>query len=199
MSSATTTAQEISQSTTSDSTEKSTSTPRQSLQSKNGSLDRETVISSITGYESDLTERLEILEREAELQAGQNELNECLEYVAQLLDLFKRTLITTELENENDSNNDTQKRRSSSGNSHLDDKMEKTILNTGLTKEQWSGLLFIAFNVQETTELSKVSKKHLHKVHDMAQRLLDDNEQNAVIALLHAIETHMDKKYLTDK
>ena len=197
--SSTTTTQAVSQSSRADSTEKSTSTPRQSLQSKNGSLDRETVISSITGYESDLTERLEILEREAEVQSRQNELNECLEYVAQLLDLFKRTMITTELENENDLHNDTQKHRGSSSSNHLDDKMEKIILSKGLTKEQWSGLLFIAFNVQETTELTKVSKKHLQKVHDMALRVLDDNEQNAVTALLHAIETHMDKKYLTDK
>ena len=192
------TAHEASQSTS----EKS-STSKQSLSSKNGSLDKETIINSITGYECDLTERLEFLEREAELQARQIELNECLEYVAQLLDLFQRTVVTAELDNEHDCHNDTQrhpqKHRGSTGNSHLDEKMEKIILNKGLTKEQWSGLLYMAFNVQETTELTKVSKKHLQKVHDMTIRVLDDNEQNAVTALLTAIETHIDKKYFTDK
>lgn len=179
------------------------STPKQSLQSKNGSLDKETIINGITGYECDLTERLEMLEREAEVQARENELNECLEYIAQLVDLFKRSIIATELENEHDCHDESQrhsqKHRGSTGNSHLDEKMEKIILDKGLTKEQWSGLLYIAFNVQDTTELSKVNKKHLQKVHDMSQRVLDDNEQNAVTALLNAIETHMDKKYFTDK
>lgn len=185
-----------------DSTDKSR-TEKPSIQSKNGSLDKETIINSITGYENDLTERLEILERDAETQARQLELGECLEFVAQLVDLFKRTVITTELQKQNDWHNDTRNRlqqsKGATGNRNLDDKIEKIIISKGLTKEQWSNLLYMALSTDESTEINKVSKKHLQKVNDMASRLLDNDEHNAVSALIKAIETYMAKNYFTEK
>jgi hypothetical protein len=174
-----------------------------SIQSKNGSLDKETIINSITGYENDLSERLEILEREAEVQARQNEMGECLEFVAQLVDLFKRTVIKTELQKQNDWHNDTQNHlqqsKGATGNRNLEDKIEKIINSKGLTKQQWNNLLYMALSTDESTEINKVSKKHLQKVHDMVSRALDDDEQNAVSALINAIETYMPKNYLTEK
>jgi hypothetical protein len=178
-------------------------TEKSTLQSKNGSLDKETIINSITGYENDLTERLEILEREAELQARQNEMGECLEYVAQIVDLFKRTIITAELEKQNELHNDTRhhlrQSKGATGNRNLDDKIEKIIISKGLTKQQWNNLLYMALSTDESTEINKVSKKHLHKVNDMVSRTLDEDECGAVSALIKAIETHMPNKYLTDK
>ena len=188
--------------TSSDGTGKS-QTPKQSLKSKTTSLDKDTVINSITGYENDLIERLEILEREAEMQSQQIELGECLEFVVQLVDLFKRAVIATELQNENGCHNDTSKclprHKSTIGNTHIDDKIEKVIISKGLTKEQWRGLHFMALSNGESTEINKVSIQHLHKVRDMVSRLLGDDEQNAASALINVIEVHMPKQYFTDK
>ena len=77
--------------------------------------------------------------------------------------------------------------------------MEKIVLSKDLTKEQWNCLLYMALSTGDSTEITKVSKRHLHKVHDMASRLLEDDEQNAVFALINAIEKHMSKKYFTEK
>lgn len=188
--------------TTHDSTDKSR-TEKPSIQSKNGSLDKETIINGITGYENDLTERLEMLEREAELQAQQIELGECLEFVAQLVDLFKRTVIMSELQKQNDWHTDTrnqfQQSKGATCSRNLDDKIEKIMINKGLTKEQWSHLLYMALSTDESTEIHKVSKKHLQKVQDMASRLLEKDEHNAVSALIKVIETHIPKNYLTEK
>jgi hypothetical protein len=178
-------------------------TPKHSRQSTNTSLDNEVIINSITGYENDLSDRLQKLERDAEIQARQIELNECLEFVAQLVDLFKRTVVTSELQNQEDRHNDIgnqlTKNKSTTGNRLLDDKVEKIALSKGLTKEQWSCLHYMALSTGDNTEITKTSKKHLHKVHDMASRLLEDDEQNAVFALINAIEKYMSKKYFTEK
>jgi hypothetical protein len=130
-------------------------------------------------------------------------MGECLEFVAQLVDLFKRTVIKTELQKQSDWHNDTQNRlqqsKGATGNRNLDDKIEKIINSKGLTKQQWNNLLYMALSTDESTEINKVSKKHLQKVHDMVSRTLDDDEQNAVSALINAIETYMPKNYLTEK
>jgi hypothetical protein len=178
-------------------------TAKQSLQTPNSSLDNETIINSITGYENDLRDRLETLERDADRQASQIEFGECLEYVAQLVDLFKHTVVTAELQNQKDWHNDTrnhlQKHKGVTGNRLLDDKVENIAISKGLTKEQWSCLLYMALSTGEAVEITKVSKKHLQKVHDMASRLLENDEQTAVFALINAIEKYMAKKYFTDK
>jgi len=187
---------------TQDGTDKS-HTAKQSLQTTNTTLDHETIISSITGYENDLRDRLEKLEQEAERQARQIELGECLEFVAQLVDLFKHTVVTSELQDQDDWHNDTQnylqKHRDSTGNRFLNDKIEKIAISKGLTKEQWGCLLYLTLNTGDTVEITKVSKKHLQKVYDMSSRLFEDDEQNAVFALINAIEKHMAKKYFTEK
>jgi hypothetical protein len=185
-----------------DGTDKS-HTAKQSLQTTNTSLDHETILNSITGYENDLRDRLEKLEREAERQARQIELGECLEFVAQLVDLFKHTVVTSELQDQDDWHNDTrnhlQQHKDSTGNRFLNDKIEKIAISKGLTKEQWGCLLYMALNTGDTVEITKVSRKHLQKVYDMSSRLLEDDEQNAVFALINAIEKHMAKKYFTEK
>lgn len=178
-------------------------TTKPSLQTTNRSIDNDIMINSITGYEKDLQEKLAQLEREAERQAEQNELVECLEYVAQLVALFKHTVVTTELQNQNDWHHDTQshlqKNKGVTGNRLLDDKVENIVINKGVTKEQWSCLLYMALNTGDTIDITKVSKKHLHKVHDMASRALEDTEKNAVFALINAIEKHMTNQHFTEK
>jgi hypothetical protein len=178
-------------------------TPKQSLQPPNRSIDNETLINSITGYENDLRDRLEKLEHDAERQARQIEYGECLEFIAQLVELFKHTVVASELKNQNDCHNDTrnhlEQHKSISGNRLLDDKVENIVISKGLTKEQWSCLLYVALSTGDTVEITKVSKKHLHKVHEMASRLLEDVEKNAVIALINAIEKHMATKYFIEK
>ena len=137
------------------------------------------------------------------MHSRQTELNECLEYVAQLVDLFKHTVITSELQHQNDWYKDTQhnlqQHKGITGNRLLDDKIENIVINKGLNKEQWSCLLYIAFSNSDAMEISKVNRKHLQKVHNMALRLLEDDEQNAVFALINAIEKHMSKQYFTGK
>ncbi|CAF4796823.1 unnamed protein product [Rotaria sp. Silwood1] len=167
------------------------------------SIDNESIINSITGYENDLGDRLERLEREAGMQAQQIELNECLECIAQLLDLFKRTVITSELQNQNDWHynirQQLQQHNGVTGNRLLDDKVEKIVINKGLTKEQWNCLLYMALSTGDKVELTKVSKKYLQKVRDKASRLLETGEQNAVFALINATEKFISKNYSTEK
>jgi hypothetical protein len=194
--------QNRSHTTTHDGTEKA-HTPKQSLQIPNRSIDNETLINGITGYENDLRDRLEKLEHDAEREARQNEYGECLEFIAQLVELFKHTVVASELQNQNDCHNDIQnhlkRQKGVSGNRLLDDKVENIVISKGITKEQWSCLLYMALSSGDAVEISKVSKNHLHKVHDMVSRLLEGDEKNAVLALINAIENHMAKNYFTEK
>jgi hypothetical protein len=188
--------------TTHDSTDQ-TGAGRPSVQTKKTNLNNEAIINSLTGYETNLGDQLEKLEREAELQARQIELSECLEFVAQLVDLFKHTIVTCELQNQNDWHSDTrhqlQQYKGVTGNRLLDEKIEKIAISKGLTKQQWTCLLYMAINTGETVEISNVSKKHLKKVHDKALRLLEDDEQDAVLALVNSIEKYMSKTHFTEK
>jgi len=176
---------------------------KKSNHSTDAVYDNETLINSITGFEKDLTDRLELLERDAEIHARQIELGECLEYVAQLVDLFKHTVITMELKNQNHWHHNTQdnlqKHKGITGNRLLDDKVEKIVLSRGLNKEQWNCLLYISYNNGDTMEITKSTKQHLHKVRDMASRLLEDTEQSAVFALIKAMETYMAKNHFIQK
>jgi CBS-domain-containing membrane protein len=176
---------------------------KQSVPATKININNETIINSITGYETNLGEQLEHLEHEAELQAQQLELSECLEFVAQLIDLFKHTVITSELQNQNDWHNDTryqlQQHKGVTGNRIFDEKIEKIVISKGLTKEQWRCLLYMGINTADRVEITNVSKKYLKKVHDKAARLLEEDEQSAVFALINAIEKYMSKDYFTDK
>ena len=176
---------------------------RQSSQPTKIKLNNETIINSFTGYEANLGDQLEQLEREAEMQAQQIELSECLEFVAQLVSLFKHTVIASELRNQNDWHNDIghqlQQHKGVTGNRLLDKKVEEIVVNKGLTKEQWTCLLYMAINTGDIIELTKVTHRHLKKVHDKASRLLEDDEKKAVVALIDAIEKYMSKNYFTEK
>ncbi|CAM4869802.1 unnamed protein product [Rotaria socialis] len=163
--------------------------------------DNENTINTITGYAYDFGNRLE---RETDLQAQQIELNECIEFVTQLVDLFKRTVITVELQSQNDWHNDTRQHQEqhnsvTGGNRLLDDKVEKIVIRKGLTKEQWSCLLYMLLSTDDMVELAKISKKHLKKVRDKALRLLEDDEKSGVFALINAIKKHVSKIYFTGK
>ncbi|CAF2075104.1 unnamed protein product [Rotaria magnacalcarata] len=115
---------------------KKTHMTKQSRETTYKSSDNENITNAITGYEYDLgdrLERLERLEREAGMQAQQIELNEYIEFVAQLVDLYKRTAITVELQSQNDWHNDTrqhqeQHKSATGGNRLLDDKVEKIVI-----------------------------------------------------------------------
>lgn len=182
---------------------KKVQTTEQSVQSNYAKVDNETIINSITGYEKNLGERLQRLEFEAGMQAQQIELNECIERIVQLVDLFKRTVITDELKNQDDWHGDTQRHlkqyKGVTGNRRIDEKVEKIVMRKGITKEQWNCLLYMVLSTDDTVELTKVSKKHLQKVRDKVLRLIEGNEQSAVCALIDAIEQHMSKNFLVDK
>lgn len=182
---------------------KKSQTTKGSLRSTCNSTDNENILNTITGYENDLGDRLEQLEREAGVQAQQIELNECLEFVAQLVELFKHTVITSELQTPHEWHNETQNRlqqhKGATGNRTLDDKVEEIVINKGLTKAQWNCLLYMALSTDDIVELTKVNKKHLQKVRDKVLRLFEDEEKNAVLALINAIEKYMSKDYLIEK
>ncbi|CAF3746798.1 unnamed protein product [Rotaria magnacalcarata] len=170
---------------------KKTHMTKQSRETTYKSSDNENITNAITGYEYDLgdrLERLERLEREAGMQAQQIELNEYIEFVAQLVDLYKRTAITVELQSQNDWHNDTRQ--------HQEQHKSAT---GGLTKEQWNCLLYMLLSTDDMVELSKISKNYLKKVRDKALRLLEDNEKSAVFALINAIEKCVSKIYFTGK
>ncbi|UJR34163.1 hypothetical protein I4U23_021571 [Adineta vaga] len=161
----------------------------------------ETIINTITGYENDLGDKLAQIDREAEIQVQQIELTECLLLIAQLVELFKHTIITSELQNQDDWHKDTshhlRKQNGATGNTLIDDKIEEIVLNKGLTKQQWTCLLYISFSNSDTIEITKTNKKHLQKIHDKALRLLEIDERDAVFALIHAIETYMSKDHFS--
>jgi hypothetical protein len=83
-------------------------------------------------------------------------------------------------------------------NSFIGDKVEKIAVSKGLTKEQWDRLLYLTLTVSDSTEITKVSKKHLQKVHDMVSRLFENDQQTITFALINAIEKHMPKKYFIE-
>jgi hypothetical protein len=146
---------------------------------------------------------LEALEREAVVQSKQVELNDCIEFVSHLVDLFKQTVILPELQSENDWHDDVghrlKRNKGSTGNSHLDDKVEKIAIKMGLTKEQWNILLYVNITAGDTLDMNKVTRNHLKKVHDMTSRLLEGDEQITVFALIDAIEKHMPKNHYNER
>jgi len=162
----------------------------------------ETIISAFIGYDNSLDDHLEQFEHEADIQAQQMELNECFEFVVQLVNLFKNTVIMSELQCENDWHENLRHQlknnKGTTGNSFLDHKAEEIALSKGLTKEQWNRLLYLTLTTGDTTEITKVSKKHLQKVHDMVSRLFESDLQTITFALINAIEKYMPKKYFTE-
>jgi hypothetical protein len=185
------------------STDKSRTT-NQSRQTSNTSIGKEAIaISSIAGFGNDLGDKLKKLELETEIEVQKIELSECLMFVAQLVDLFKHTVIASELRTQNEWHSDTRhhlkQHKGITSNRLFDDKIEKIVMNNGLTKDQWRCLLYMSLNTDDTVEITKVSKKDLKNLHDKASRLLEVDEQNAVFALINATEKHMLKEDVIDK
>jgi hypothetical protein len=154
-------------------------------------------------YESWFKDNIERLEREADVQSKQNELTDCVEFVSQLVDLLKHTVILPELQSENDWHDDIEhqlkRNKGSTGDIHLDDKLERIAISKGLTKEQWRALLYVNLTAGDTLEMITMTRNHLKKVHDMASRLLEREEQLAVFALINAIEKYMPESHFIDK
>jgi hypothetical protein len=154
-------------------------------------------------YENLFRDNLETLEREADLQSKQNELNDCIEFVSQLVDLLKHTVIIPELQSENDWHDDIEhqikRNKGNTGNTNLDDKIERIAISKGLTKEQWKALLYVNLTAGDSLEMITMTRNHLKKVHDMASRLLEREEQLPVFALIDAIKKHMPKGHFVDK
>lgn len=167
---------------------------RESLQSPSVAADSDSFINTLTGFEYDLGEKLAQIDREAEIQAQQLELSECLALVAQLVELFKRVVITPQLRTQYGWQHDA----GVTDNKLLDGKVEKIVAEKGLTKEQWNCLIYISYSNGDTTEITRVHKRHLRRLREKAQRLLEDGERNAVFALLKATETHMSQEHLTN-
>jgi hypothetical protein len=175
---------------------------KQTLQSSKASIDDETIIHAFIGYEHNFGDHLEQLEHETDVQAEQIEISECIEFIVQLVNLFKHTVIMSELQYENDWHDNLQHQlknnKGITDNSFIGDKVEKIAVSKGLTKEQWDRLLYLTLTVSDSTEITKVSKKHLQKVHDMVSRLFENDQQTITFALINAIEKHMPKKYFIE-
>ena len=174
-----------------------------SLLHTNATSDNELIINTLTGFECDLGDKLAQIDREVEMQVQELELSECLLLVAQLVELFKHTVITTALQNQNEWFNDTgdhlRKQNGATGNTLLDRKVEQIVMDKGITRQQWNCLLYISLSNGDTSEITKVSKKQLQKVHEKAARLLEVDERDAVFALIDAIESYMSKEHFTNK
>jgi hypothetical protein len=157
----------------------------------------------INTYESFFKDNLEKLEREADIQSRQIELNDCIEFVSQFVDLLKHTVIIPELQFEDDWHDDIghqiKRNKGTTGNRLLDDKVERIAISKGLTKEQWKALLYLNLTAGDSLEMITVTRNHLKKVHDMASRLLEHEEQLAVFALIDAIKKYMPESHFIDK
>lgn len=153
--------------------------------------------------ESDFGKDFEDLEREADLQAKLIEINECLEHIAQLVDLFKHRIILPKLElngeEHDDAKDEFKRNKGATGNHRLDALVVQTAISMGLTKEQWRQLLHLNLTAGDVLEITKVSRSHLKKVHDMASRLLEPDEKAATFSLIGAIENHLPDKYFLTK
>lgn len=140
-------------------------------------------------------EDMKRLEGEADQQSAEVELNELIEFISQLVDLFKHAIIMSELQSEDDWHENVRhqlkRNKGVTGNILLDDKIEKIAIKKGLTKEQWIRLLYINFTAGDTLEMNTVSRSHLKTVYNMALRLLVGEEQASVLALIEAIQNHM--------
>ena len=149
--------------------------------------------------ESFLAYDIELLEREADLQSKQIELNECIKFLSQLVDLFKHTIIIPELETADDWHDglihQIKRNRGTTGNTLVDNKVEQIVLAKGLTTEQWQRLLALNFTAGDSLDMMNTSRSHLKKVHYMVSRLLENEEQKAAFALINAIEQFMPENH----
>jgi hypothetical protein len=152
-----------------------------------------------SSYGSVFKDKIEQLERDADMQSEQVELNDFGEFVSQLIDLLKHTIIIPELQSEIDWHEDIEhqlkRNKGITGNGLLDDKVDQIAVRKGLTKEQWRRLLYVRLIAGDSLEMTKVSRSHLKKVHDMASRLLEDEERTTVFALVDTIEKHIPRSH----
>ncbi|UJR24647.1 hypothetical protein I4U23_006021 [Adineta vaga] len=154
-------------------------------------------------FEYEFDKSIEEIERQADIQSKEDELSSCVEFVSQLVDLLKHTIIIPELQNKHDWHNDhgheINRNKGITGNSFLDDRVQQIAIEKGLTKEQWKRLLYLNFTAGDTLEMINVSKSHLKKVHDMALRLFENEEQETILALIDVINKHMPENYYVDR
>ncbi|CAF0737942.1 unnamed protein product [Adineta steineri] len=159
--------------------------------------------SIIYSFKNDYGKQLEELEREADMQSKEIELNNLVEYVSQLVDLLKHTVLIPELQIKYDWHEDHEhqlkRNKGSTGNSLLDDRVQQIAIEKGLTREQWKHLLYLNFTAGDSLDMINVSKSHLKKVHDMASRLLEPEEKAAAFALVDAIERYMPEDHYIDR
>jgi hypothetical protein len=143
------------------------------------------------------------LEREADLHIKEAELNECLELVAQLVDLFRHKVILPAAQLEcrwyDEQHQGLKCKRGNTGDHLFDVQVESMAVCYGLTKEQWQQLLYLHITAGDYLEISHVTRNHLKKVHQFAIRLLESEEQAAVFALIRAVETHLPSEYCLSK
>lgn len=155
--------------------------------------------SPLLAIECAFAKDLQELEREADIQYREIELSECLEYIAHLVDLFNHSVILPQLQSDHawhDHIREEFRRNKGVMSNHLlDSQVEKTAIQFGLTDEQWKHLLYLNLTEGDRNDMTTVSRSHLRKVHDMAGRLLEVQERDAVFALIEAIEKYMPEKY----
>jgi hypothetical protein len=180
-----------------------TNTVKDRLSSADKTNDHGTQSSSIGTFELYWESHLKEYERQADSQSKQEELSHCVEIVSQMVDLFKHNVIMPALQAEDNWHDDhrhqLKRNKGITGNSFLDHRAQKVAIEKGLTEEQWKGLLYLNVTAGDTVEMVNVSKDHLRKVHDMALRLLEGQEQEAVFALIDAIMKYIPKSHLTDR
>ncbi|CAF0750303.1 unnamed protein product [Adineta ricciae] len=153
-------------------------------------------------FEYEFDKSIEELEREVDLQSKEEELNSCVEFISQLVDLMKHTIIIPELQSKHDwddgHEHQLKRNKGSSGNSLLDDRVQLIVMEKGLSTEQWKRLLYLNFTAGDTLEMISVSRAHLKKVHDMAVRLLEGEEKETALVLIDAITKYMPEEYYID-
>lgn len=177
--------------------------PKQSFQLPKPSNKDQAIIDAFIGYDHSFGDHSNQLENEVNMQAEEIEYSEYVESIVQLVNLFKNTVIMSELQSKDDWNKNLpdqlKNNKEIPGINFLDyHKMENIVVSKGLTKEQWNRLLCLSLIANDNAELTKISKKHLQKARDMAIRLLEKEQQSVVFALVHAIEKYMPKEYFTE-
>ncbi|CAF3435994.1 unnamed protein product, partial [Rotaria sp. Silwood2] len=149
---------------------------KDSLPTTKVTVNKENHSTTINHNVYDFMGEIQELEREADRQSIEVEFNDYAEFVSQLVDLFKHTVIIPELQSEDNWHDNVghhlKQDKGITGNSLVDDKIEQIVIKKGLTKEQWKRLLYINFTAGDTLEMTKISRSHLKKVHEMTSRLL---------------------------
>lgn len=150
---------------------------------------------SINNFESYYRHHMKDFERDADIQSHEHELQHAVELVSQLVDTLKHDIIIPALQKEHDWHHDHEhqikRTKGRTGNSLLDDHAQRIAMEKGLTGEQWGRLLYLNLTAGDHLENIKVTRDHLQRVHDIALRLLENEEQETVFALIDVISKHL--------